>query len=130
MFFPHLSPGQPVHKKRKIRQCNHQVSPTDKPDLTGFFRDMADLCKIVELRPDFVPDLFQLLVPITVRMHRTADVPLHEVVRMASLTPAERAGVESEVGSLEIDKRADVLILNRRLQVKQVFIEAKRLGLA
>lgn len=61
-------------------------------------------------------------------MHRVAEVPLHEAVRMASLTPAERAGVASEVGSLEVGKRGDVLILNRRLQVKRVFIEAKVVG--
>jgi N-acetylglucosamine-6-phosphate deacetylase len=41
---------------------------------------------------------------------------------MASLTPAERAGVAGEVGSLEAGKRADVLILDKKLQVKRVFI--------
>jgi N-acetylglucosamine-6-phosphate deacetylase len=50
----------------------------------------------------------------------SASVP--ETVRMASLTPAERAGVADEVGSLEVGKRADVLVLNRKLEVKRVFI--------
>lgn len=45
-----------------------------------------------------------------------------DAIRMASLTPAERAGVASEVGSLTTGKRADILILDRDLYLKQVFI--------
>ena len=55
-------------------------------------------------------------------MKAMTDAPLEHVVRMASLTPAERAGVAGEVGSLEAGKRADVLILDKKLQVKRVFI--------
>jgi N-acetylglucosamine-6-phosphate deacetylase len=55
-------------------------------------------------------------------MHRSAGVPLHEAVRMASRTPAERVGVEDQLGSLQVGNRADVLVLNRRLQVKRVFV--------
>jgi N-acetylglucosamine-6-phosphate deacetylase len=55
-------------------------------------------------------------------MHRLADVPLQDAVRMASLTPAERTGIDAETGSLHRGKRADILVLNRQLQVKQVYI--------
>jgi N-acetylglucosamine-6-phosphate deacetylase len=41
---------------------------------------------------------------------------------MASLTPAERAGVDSEVGSLAVGKRADVVVLDSGLSVRRVFI--------
>jgi N-acetylglucosamine-6-phosphate deacetylase len=41
---------------------------------------------------------------------------------MASLTPAERAGIAAETGSLERGKRADVLVLDRRLRVRRVFL--------
>jgi N-acetylglucosamine-6-phosphate deacetylase len=47
---------------------------------------------------------------------------LVEAVRMASLTPAERAGVADDVGSLEPGKRADVLVLNRELGVERVVV--------
>lgn len=60
------------------------------------------------------------------RMIRTAaaatKAPLPDVIRMASLTPAERAGVANSVGSLDVGKRGDVVILSKRLQVKQVLI--------
>ncbi len=55
-------------------------------------------------------------------MRAATAAPLWEVIRMASLTPAERAGISHEVGSLAVGKRADVLVLSRRLIVKKVFI--------
>ncbi|MEO8129712.1 MAG: amidohydrolase family protein [Bryobacteraceae bacterium] len=54
-------------------------------------------------------------------MKSATKAGVHEVVRMASLTPAERSGIAKETGSLEAGKRADVLVLNRQLQVKRVF---------
>ncbi len=47
---------------------------------------------------------------------------LADAVRMGSLTPAERAGIGCETGSLEIGKRGDVLVLNRALEIQRVFI--------
>ena len=43
-------------------------------------------------------------------------------VRMGSLTPAERIGMEKEIGSLETGKRADILCLDSHLKVQRVFI--------
>ena len=60
------------------------------------------------------------------RMVRTmvgaTSASLAEVVRMATLTPAERAGIADEVGSLEPGKRADVLVLGSGLEVERVFL--------
>jgi len=55
-------------------------------------------------------------------MKRDTPAPLEQVIRMASLTPAERAGVARSVGSLEVGKRADVVILDQNLHVKSVFV--------
>jgi N-acetylglucosamine-6-phosphate deacetylase len=55
--------------------------------------------------------------------------PLPEVIRMASLTPARIAGREHELGSLEPGKRADVLLLDRELRVRRVFIDGRELPL-
>jgi N-acetylglucosamine-6-phosphate deacetylase len=54
--------------------------------------------------------------------------PLWEAVRMASLTPAEIAGWESEIGSIEIGKRADLLALSRDLEVEATYIDGIKLG--
>jgi N-acetylglucosamine-6-phosphate deacetylase len=40
---------------------------------------------------------------------------------MATLTPAERTGIAADRGSLEAGKRADLLLLDKRLQVQKVF---------
>ena len=50
----------------------------------------------------------------------TASLP--QAVRMASLTPAERVGIAWETGSLEVGKRADLLLLTRQLEVSRIFI--------
>jgi N-acetylglucosamine-6-phosphate deacetylase len=62
--------------------------------------------------------------------HRLTGVPLVDVVRMATLTPARIAGWEREVGSIEPGKRADLLILDHDLAVRDVFISGQRLELA
>jgi N-acetylglucosamine-6-phosphate deacetylase len=58
---------------------------------------------------------------------RATGAPLHEVVRMASLTPARVAGVDAEVGSLAAGKWADLLVLDRDLGVRQVFVAGRRI---
>ena len=48
-----------------------------------------------------------------------------DAMRMASLTPAERVGMAADVGSLEVGKRADLLVLSPALEVQRVFIGAE-----
>jgi N-acetylglucosamine-6-phosphate deacetylase len=55
-------------------------------------------------------------------MHRDTDAGLAPVIRMASLTPAERTGFATDRGSLEPGKLADVVILSRDLRVLRAFI--------
>jgi N-acetylglucosamine-6-phosphate deacetylase len=55
-------------------------------------------------------------------MHRTAGVPLPEAVRMASLTPARILGIDADVGSLAVGKRADLVVLDRELEVSAVYV--------
>jgi N-acetylglucosamine-6-phosphate deacetylase len=51
--------------------------------------------------------------------------PIWEVIRMASLTPARIAGHDREIGSLEVGKRADVLVLDRDLHIREVYIDGQ-----
>jgi N-acetylglucosamine-6-phosphate deacetylase len=59
-------------------------------------------------------------------MHVSAEIPLEDAVRMASLTPAERTGIDDRVGSLEVGKLGDVVCLSRQLQVMEVHLEGTR----
>jgi N-acetylglucosamine-6-phosphate deacetylase len=51
--------------------------------------------------------------------------PLADVVRMASLTPARICGFDKEIGSIEVGKRADVVMLDAALQVRQVYVRGR-----
>jgi len=59
-------------------------------------------------------------------MRRATNAPLAEVIRMASLTPACRVGLEQEIGSIEVGKRADFVVWSPRLQVRQVFLDGRQ----
>lgn len=59
-------------------------------------------------------------------MRRATNAPLPDLIRMASLTPARIVGRESEIGSLAVGKRADLVVLAGDLQVEQVFVGGKR----
>ncbi|MBN9522552.1 N-acetylglucosamine-6-phosphate deacetylase [bacterium] len=61
-------------------------------------------------------------------MHRGAGVPLPEAVRMASLTPARILGIDADVGSLEVGKRADLVVMDADLEVKQVYVGGYQTG--
>jgi len=55
-------------------------------------------------------------------MSRLTRAGVVNAVRMGSLTPAELAGIDQEAGSLKPGKQADVLLLDRELNVQRVFI--------
>lgn len=52
--------------------------------------------------------------------------PLWEAVRMASRTPARIAGVADEVGSIEVGKRADLVMTDRELNVVGVWVDGEQ----
>ncbi len=56
-------------------------------------------------------------------MLRATKAPLHEVIRMASLTPAERVGISETHGSLEPGKRADLVLFNREWNVTKTLMD-------
>ena len=57
-------------------------------------------------------------------MARDTDAGVAAVIRMASLTPAERTGIARERGSLEPAKLADVVVLSGDLHVRRTFIDS------
>lgn len=56
-------------------------------------------------------------------MHFQAGVPLADVIRMATLTPAQSIGIADSKGSLEIGKDADVVVLAPDLTVQATVVE-------
>lgn len=54
-------------------------------------------------------------------MRSATGLPLPEVIRMATLTPARIAGADHDLGSLDVGKRADFVILDPQLFVRAVY---------
>ncbi len=55
---------------------------------------------------------------------RFCDIPLEVALRSATLTPAEQVGVDDRVGSIDVGKRSDILIINEKdnkIEIKQIF---------
>ena len=58
--------------------------------------------------------------------HVRYGIPLPQVSRMLSLTPARLVGVSDRKGSLEAGKDADVVVLSENFQVRQVYARGRR----
>ncbi len=54
-----------------------------------------------------------------------AGIPLVDAVRMATLTPAKILGLDKQLGSLAVGKRADLCLLDKDLQVTGTVIGGK-----
>ena len=58
-------------------------------------------------------------------MVKKAAIPLADAVRMASETPAKLIGIESHKGTLQKGKDADIVILDKDINVRCVFSQGK-----
>ena len=61
-------------------------------------------------------------------MQRSTSASLSQVIRMASLTPAERTGIADQTGSLDVGKLADILVMDRELNVVDVCLGGQRVS--
>jgi len=50
-------------------------------------------------------------------------------VRMASLTPATILGLQEDFGSLDVGKRADIVVFNAQLEIQRVFVGGEEVSL-
>lgn len=55
-------------------------------------------------------------------MYQNVGFDLPTAVRMATLTPSRILGLEKELGSIDVGKRADLLLLDRQLNVRRVWV--------
>lgn len=60
-------------------------------------------------------------------MVRMAGLPLHEAVAMMTLHPARLLGREAELGSLEVGKKADLVLLDQQLYARRVWVGGKEI---
>lgn len=58
-------------------------------------------------------------------MHYLAEVPLTDVIKMITSTPAHILGIEKNKGSLEIGKDADVVIFDKDITIQATIIQGE-----
>jgi N-acetylglucosamine-6-phosphate deacetylase len=58
-------------------------------------------------------------------MHSLTNAPLHEVVRMASLTPAKLLKIEDKKGSICVGKDADLIVFNDKIEIQKVMVRGE-----
>jgi N-acetylglucosamine-6-phosphate deacetylase len=66
------------------------------------------------------------LIDLVRTMMRAAEVPLPEVIAMASLNPAREAGL-AEKGGIAVGKDADLVVLSPELEVLQTYVAGARI---
>ncbi|NDL68271.1 N-acetylglucosamine-6-phosphate deacetylase [Anaerotalea alkaliphila] len=59
-------------------------------------------------------------------MRRHTGFHLEEIVRMLSLNPARKLGIDGRKGSIAPGKDADLVFLDRDLQVREVYIQGRK----
>jgi len=62
------------------------------------------------------------LIDCVKNMHRVVGVPLTEAVKMATETAAKAVGIFDTVGSLDINKNADIIAIDQDFNVKFVMV--------
>jgi len=58
-------------------------------------------------------------------MYTLTDTPLHEVVKMASLTPAKLLKIDDKKGSICVGKDADLIVFNNEIEIKKVMVRGE-----
>ncbi|MDI9469142.1 MAG: N-acetylglucosamine-6-phosphate deacetylase [Bacillota bacterium] len=58
-------------------------------------------------------------------MYRLTTAPLHEVVRMMTLNPAELVGLDRRKGSLATGKDADLLLFDEDIRLHRIFVRGE-----
>lgn len=55
------------------------------------------------------------------------NIPLYTAIKCASLNPARSIGLDQEIGSIQVGKKADLIFMNDRYEVIHSFIDGKQL---
>ena len=50
---------------------------------------------------------------------------LCHAIRMATLTPAQMLGIDDQVGSLDVGKKANLILIDDMVNVKKVILEGE-----
>lgn len=61
-------------------------------------------------------------------MAEFTELKIDEIIKMATLNPARKINIDSNLGSIDLDKKADLILLDNNLNIKGVFKEGKKIS--
>jgi len=88
---------------------------------------VKDGIALIEDRPEIIASSVTPLIGMLRYAYNNFGLSLTDVWTMASLTPAKIIGFDKQKGSLSEGKDADILILDRDLNVKNVYLKGKKI---
>ena len=68
--------------------------------------------------------VLQLKVAVK-NLWENTDLSLQQVISTVTMNPAKLIGLDSEIGSLEVGKKADIIIFDNNIDIKSTIIDGK-----
>lgn len=68
--------------------------------------------------------VLQLKVAVK-NLWENTDLSLQQVIRTVTMNPAELIGLDCEIGSLEVGKKADIIIFDKNIDIKATIIDGE-----
>lgn len=101
----------------------HSLERLENLELIPFKKTIEAGIEAVMVAHVYFPGIEDDLNKAVINMMNYAEVAIWEAVSMASLNPARLLGLDKEIGSIEIDKRANIVAVDHTGNVKKVWID-------
>ncbi|HUS81439.1 MAG TPA: N-acetylglucosamine-6-phosphate deacetylase [Armatimonadota bacterium] len=83
---------------------------------------------IIKVRPEVIASSVTPMIGMLRFAHQTAGIPLEDAWTMGTLTPARIIGVADRKGSLDAGKDADLILLDRDLNLQEVYARGRQVA--
>jgi len=140
--------GCPIHVPKPFFKFIQKVKPREKKILvtdslvgTGMpegtllsykdgrkVRVTGNVIRMIDEDPAIDGNLTGSAVTMNVALRRLkeyAEIPLEEAVAWGTINPARLLGIDREVGSIAVGKRADIVVIDEQFDVQYTFLDGK-----
>lgn len=82
---------------------------------------------LIKDRPEIIANSVTALIGMLGYAYKNSGLSLTDAWTMASFTPAKIIGFDKQKGSISTGKDADILILDKDLNIKNVYVKGKKI---
>ncbi len=129
-YTPIIEMAYRLKGEKRLVFVSDSVGGMGIPD--GDYEFFGTMCRVADGRitigdSDILAGSASPLLSGVKNLHKTSEIPLAHIVRMATLTPAELLGVDNRLGSIDVGKDASVILLNDDLNIVRVWVKGKEI---